>query len=1138
MPNLHFTQKMNNKYKFKILREEVETEDFYEDQTHEKIKNSLYELIKNEDEGITIGLAGQWGSGKSTIINLLKKEKDFLFFYFDAWAHEGDPLRRIFLESFINCIKESEKDNTIIEKLEEKRAVISREKRTKTIEIKRATTKLGLWLTITTFILTIGIALLSSINYDNLTFKWTGSVNIPFFIGVFFSLSPFYVLLKNYCELKKQKKDVEDLSNWAFLQNNSDETITEDIIGEDERSSIEFEKYFKEILEITNSDKPKKIIIVLDNLDRVDAEVSLKIWSTLQTFIQHKNPTSKDYKIFKNIFTLIPYDEESLMKIWENYSENEEGVKTIDNGFAKSFFDKSFQVRIDVPKPIISNWLGFIDKMIEQAFQDWTENDKKSIKEVIEKTRKNILDNPRPREIKTYLNQVGFLRNHFPEDISTKSIAFYSFKRYLQGKSNNDISEYLLNINKVPVEEVNLIEEGTIQEISAIIYGVNKENGAQILLSPKIIDALNNNKPEILEELQTNYKNVFWAIFKKIISDTNQLVNYLGYSTPINVCFEEIHPEIHSNYIILLEKYLNSENNYNYQFSLKFSEGIKNTSDLLFKYQKTKSLNKLWYFYLQTYIYQENQKNNTDEVNLERNEVFINTLHHIYSNTDIQFKTQILDIDYKNWKFLNQQENFSEILHLIHPSTKLISEISKEIKAGNQITEETHLLINNCIESGVNKTESILNSLNNYFKWNNGSQSGNVFDYKSIELFENLFYAYHNEYDFNDFLKTSELYSVCYFIVSENDKVNNIIATVCSVYFKDNILNIENEVPQNNSYTNSYIKNIKNYWQTSDNNNAQFTYEKFKENKLLKCIWDLSKDNNNVLCLDIIDLMIQNEDNTEFEIDNPFETIIEINNNKKENYEISELINKLFENSKLEEDILALEDLELITNDYVIYEILSSDKSEKIFDKVKNELSILNKDILKESLSSDDYLFDILLEIKGKDNNFTLGHILNEALYEFICGAFLKNNVVYTFSNWQKNNWSKIVKLLDEIHFDNFCKRISKLIVDEKENLSDEFFKLNDEIIIKSFVIEIINKEIEHIKLYIQEVLQNPSNNDKLKFVEYVFNLESGKQIKFGPGYKDVIKDYIIPLLNNNNEDVKRVSGVIAKRFSIKIEIV
>lgn len=589
---------MSNKYNFKILREEVKAEDFYEDKTHQKIKESLFKLIKSEDEGITIGLSGPWGSGKSTIINLLKEEKEFLFFYFDAWAHEGDPLRKIFLESFINCLKEAEEDELIIAKLEEKQLIISGEKRIKTTIVERSTTKLGLYLTVATFVLTIGIAFLSAINYDGLTYKWTGSVNIPFLVGIIFSLFPFIVLFKNYLELRKNGEDVKDLKNWAFLQNNSNETITESIIGEEERTSIEFEKYFKEILEVSNSVNTKKIIIVLDNLDRVDAEVSLKVWSTLQTFIQHKNPTSKEYKIFKKIFTIIPYDEESLMKIWANYSEDEEGNKRIDNSFAKSFFDKSFQVRIDVPKPIVSNWLGFIDSMMNEAFKIWPEKDKQSVKEVIEKTRKNILDNPRPREIKTFLNQVGFLRNHFNEDISTKSISFYSFKRYLEGKSNDQISKYLLNFSEIPKEEINLIEEDTIQEVAAIIYGVDKDKGAQILLSPKIIDALKNNKPDILKDLSLNYKNVFWAIFKKIISDTSNLRDYLRYSTPLNFCFEEFYSDIRPNYIKYTEKYLLTEKDFNYQFDEKFSIDIRNTSELLFKYEKFNSLKKLWNFYV------------------------------------------------------------------------------------------------------------------------------------------------------------------------------------------------------------------------------------------------------------------------------------------------------------------------------------------------------------------------------------------------------------------------------------------------------------------------------------------------------------------------------------------------------------
>ena len=89
---------------FKILEEKTISDDQFKEKTHEKVAETLFKLItKNSAKGLTIGLEGSWGSGKSTVVSILKdklnKLDDTRYFYFDAWEHEGDPLRRVFLES-------------------------------------------------------------------------------------------------------------------------------------------------------------------------------------------------------------------------------------------------------------------------------------------------------------------------------------------------------------------------------------------------------------------------------------------------------------------------------------------------------------------------------------------------------------------------------------------------------------------------------------------------------------------------------------------------------------------------------------------------------------------------------------------------------------------------------------------------------------------------------------------------------------------------------------------------------------------------------------------------------------------------------------------------------------------------------
>jgi predicted KAP-like P-loop ATPase len=64
---------------------------------------AIAELIRSgEAGGKMIGVEGGWGAGKTTVINLLRGElsddKLVRIAIFDAWAHEGDPLRRTYLD--------------------------------------------------------------------------------------------------------------------------------------------------------------------------------------------------------------------------------------------------------------------------------------------------------------------------------------------------------------------------------------------------------------------------------------------------------------------------------------------------------------------------------------------------------------------------------------------------------------------------------------------------------------------------------------------------------------------------------------------------------------------------------------------------------------------------------------------------------------------------------------------------------------------------------------------------------------------------------------------------------------------------------------------------------------------------------
>ncbi len=130
---------------------------------HVWVANAIAEIVQTEPGGRTIGLEGGWGSGKSTIVRLVcdQLSPDFRAFVFDAWAHEGDPLRRSFLEALITDLIDHGWIGAEVWRLRIEE--LARRRRTTRQRTTQELTRNGRWLAASLFVVPVGAALPQSL---------------------------------------------------------------------------------------------------------------------------------------------------------------------------------------------------------------------------------------------------------------------------------------------------------------------------------------------------------------------------------------------------------------------------------------------------------------------------------------------------------------------------------------------------------------------------------------------------------------------------------------------------------------------------------------------------------------------------------------------------------------------------------------------------------------------------------------------------------------------------------------------------------------------------------------------------------------------------------------------------------------
>lgn len=357
---------------------------------HQRVANTIADIIIGDEEkgGKMVGLEGGWGSGKSTVINLLTKKintenKNIHVHYFDAWAHEGDPLRRTFLESLIHKIQVERKEWIDLNKWNKTLEELAKRRKEHTTRTIPKITKFGKWLAIASFFVPIGLVCLSigldgeTISTIKLILTILGGIltTLPIWVMLLNSIRPKIFTIKSEPDQNITfEREFQKHSQWAFLFGHSITDVTQETTETPEPTSIEFEARFRDLMqECLSKDISRKIVIIVDNLDRIDEAFALSIWSTLQTFLQDR--TMKKDGWFSQLWIIVPYDRKGIQKLWSSSED------VSDKEVVNSFIDKSFQLIFESPPLVLSNWKDYLINLLKKALPDHTK--KKNLKKHI-----------------------------------------------------------------------------------------------------------------------------------------------------------------------------------------------------------------------------------------------------------------------------------------------------------------------------------------------------------------------------------------------------------------------------------------------------------------------------------------------------------------------------------------------------------------------------------------------------------------------------------------------------------------------------------------------------------------------------------------------------------------------------------
>jgi hypothetical protein len=479
---------------------------------HSKVAEAIAELVTTENGAKCIGLTGSWGSGKSSVVEILREKltkadgANCAEFVFDAWAHQGDPLRRSFLEQLIDKLVSIEWLKNPNEWKERKQELARRVEVTNTTSQPQLTTLGGIF-ALTVLLLPLAYQLFVQYPPKDSTHPHLWKIALFLILLPPLEVAAAWVAWRPTWKIWRgafwttHRKPHNKKSLLALFLNKSQERTESNTIRTPDPTSVEFQQLFGELMGDALQSPNRRLLIVVDNLDRIDVRDALAIWATLQTFFDFE--AHGDTSFLNRLWLLLPFDETAIRKLW---TRGESPSTSPDTGsddsleLARSFVDKTFQITFRVAPPVLSDWHEFLKRQLKVAFPNHTDEEFHKIYRIYDLCAVTASRAPTPRDIKLFVNRVGAIHRLWQDEITLAVQALYVL---LSRKGRMLAEDLALKKDEEILGNVpnDMVGRNWREGLAAIHFNVRKDRALQVVIGGQIKDALMQDDGETFKKL-------------------------------------------------------------------------------------------------------------------------------------------------------------------------------------------------------------------------------------------------------------------------------------------------------------------------------------------------------------------------------------------------------------------------------------------------------------------------------------------------------------------------------------------------------------------------------------------------------------------------------------------------------------